>query len=113
MAWSKELVAASASPLVLSILAQGENYGYAIVKRVAELTDGEMHWTDGMLYPVLHRLEKQGYVESEWRKHESGRKRKYYRLKKEGTKELAEDRRKWKVLDHALETLWEGKLCLT
>ena len=63
---SKDLVAASATPLVLSILAEGESYGYAILQRVRELSDGEMEWTDGMLYPVLHRLERQGLLTSRW-----------------------------------------------
>jgi hypothetical protein len=49
----KDLVAASATPLILGILSQGESYGYAIIKRVAELSGGELQWTDGMLYPVL------------------------------------------------------------
>ena len=53
----KDLVAASATPLVLAILAEGESYGYAILKRVRELSGGELEWTDGMLYPLLHRLE--------------------------------------------------------
>ena len=56
----KDLVAASATPLVLSILSEGENYGYAIIKRVSELSGGELQWTDGMLYPLLHRLERHG-----------------------------------------------------
>ena len=113
MSWSKELVAASATPLVLSVLSQGENYGYGIIKRVAELTDGEAQWTDGMLYPVLHRLEKQGYVESEWRVAESGRRRKYYQLRREGMKELATQRERWNVIHNALASIWETKPCLT
>src|SRR6185295_11946872 len=56
MDMSKDLVAASATPLVLAILAEGDSYGYAIIKRVAELSGGQLQWTDGMLYPVLHRL---------------------------------------------------------
>ena len=52
----KDLVAASATPLVLAILAEGESYGYAILKRVRALSGGELEWTDGMLYPLLHRL---------------------------------------------------------
>src|SRR5258706_15563187 len=60
----KDLVAASAAPLVLSILAEGESYGYAIIQRVRELSGGQMQWTDGMLYPVLHRLETQGAITS-------------------------------------------------
>jgi PadR family transcriptional regulator, regulatory protein PadR len=52
---------------VLAILAEGESYGYAILKRVRELSDGELEWTDGMLYPLLHRLHRLGYVTTEWR----------------------------------------------
>ncbi len=66
MDMSKDLVAASATPLVLAILAEGDSYGYAIIKRVAELSGGHLQWTDGMLYPVLHRLERQGHVAAKW-----------------------------------------------
>src|SRR3989454_6970297 len=76
----KDLVAASATPLVLAILAEGESYGYAIIKRVGELSKGHLQWTDGMLYPVLHRLERHGLVASRWRSSATGRRRKYYRL---------------------------------
>jgi len=62
----KDLVAASATPLVLAILAEGERYGYAIIKRVTELSGGHLQWTDGMLYPVLHRLERHGYIAAKW-----------------------------------------------
>jgi hypothetical protein len=84
MDMSKDLVAASATPLVLAILAEGDSYGYAIIKRVAELSGGHLQWTDGMLYPVLHRLERQGLVAAKWSASETGRRRKYYRITKEG-----------------------------
>jgi len=109
MAWSKELVAASATPLILSILSQGENYGYGIIKRVTELTDGEVQWTDGMLYPVLHRLEKQKYIESQWN---SGRKRKYYRICKEGKAELETQKGKWSSITRAIFSIGDEELCL-
>src|SRR5438132_3829623 len=76
MDMSKDLVAASATPLVLAILAEGDSYGYAIIKRVAELSGGHLQWTDGMLHPVLHRLERQGYVAAKWSASENGRRRK-------------------------------------
>ncbi len=98
----KDLVAASATPLVLAILAEGESYGYAIIKRVDELSGGELRWTDGMLYPVLHRLEHNGYVKSTWGRSESGRRRKYYRLTDRGVAELADQRQQWKVVNEAL-----------
>ena len=77
-------IAASATPLVLAILAEGENYGYAILKRVRALSGGEFEWTDGMLYPLLHRLSRLGYVTTEWRTPPEGRRRKYYALTDEG-----------------------------
>lgn len=113
MAVSKDLVAASATPLILSILAEGESYGYAIIKRVRELSRDQMQWADGMLYPVLHRLEQQGLVESHVRTSEAGRKRKYYRLKNKGASMLKEQKNQWMLVHSILEKLWEKKPCLT
>jgi hypothetical protein len=53
---SKDLIAASSTPIVLAILAEGDSYGYAILQRVRDVSGGRLEWTDGMLYPVLHRL---------------------------------------------------------
>ena len=108
---SKELVAASATPLVLSILSQGESYGYAIIKQVHELSEGEVTWTDGMLYPVLHRLERQGLIESRWDTSEIGRKRRYYRLKEEGSRVLAREQQHWMTVHSMLSQLWEKGSC--
>jgi PadR family transcriptional regulator PadR len=102
----KDLVAASSTPLVLAILAEGESYGYAIIKRVAELSGGHLQWTDGMLYPVLHRLERQGYVAAKWDASESGRRRKYYRITEEGRAELAAQRQQWNAVDGTLRGIW-------
>ena len=102
MSVSKDLVAASATQIVLSILAGGESYGYAIIKRVRELSRDELAWTDGMLYPVLHRLEAHGWITSRWRVAETGRRRKYYEITKAGLAELGEQRRQWKVVHAAL-----------
>ena len=105
----KDLVAAAATPLVLSILADGESYGYAILKRVRELSGGELEWTDGMLYPLLHRLERLGQVTTEWRTPE-GRRRKYYVVTDEGRAALAEQRRQWETITKALNDVWPGVL---
>jgi DNA-binding PadR family transcriptional regulator len=102
----KDLVAASATPLVLAILAEGDSYGYAIIKRVTELSGGHLQWTDGMLYPVLHRLERQGLVAAKWRAAESGRKRKYYRITREGRTELAVQQQQWRLVDDTLRGIW-------
>ena len=104
----KDLVAASATPLVLSILAGGESYGYAIIQRVKELSSDHLEWTDGMLYPILHRLEQQGLVRASWREGETGRKRKYYRILQDGRRALATQRAQWTLVHEALSAAWEG-----
>src|SRR5512137_441661 len=105
---SKELTAASATPLVLGILAAGDSYGYAIIKRVRELSGGALEWTEGMLYPVLHRLEEQGSVESYWVGSEGGRRRKYYRITPAGGEALASQVEQWRMVDSALQRSVEG-----
>ena len=103
---NKDLVAASATPLVLAILAEGDTYGYAILKRVNELSGGNLQWTDGMLYPVLHRLERQGHIRGKWDTSETGRKRKYYHLTAQGKAQLMDQRQQWQTVDSALRNIW-------
>ncbi|HEY8453931.1 MAG TPA: helix-turn-helix transcriptional regulator [Natronosporangium sp.] len=105
---AKDLVAASATPMVLGILAEGESYGYAILRRIHELSGGELDWSEGLLYPLLHRLERLGYVESTWRVVAGERRRKYYRITAVGLAELAEQRRQWDTVVGALRKIWAG-----
>jgi len=102
----KDLVAASATPLVLAILSEGESYGYAILKRVRELSGGEFEWTDGMLYPLLHRLHRLGYVTTDWRTPPEGRRRNYYAITDGGRAALAEQQRQWAAVTRALNDAW-------
>lgn len=104
----KDLVAASATPLVLGILADGDLYGYAILKRVSELSGGRMQWTDGMLYPLLHRLERLGLVSSSWGTSDVGRKRKHYAITPDGRAALAERQEQWTVVADALRQVWQA-----
>jgi DNA-binding PadR family transcriptional regulator len=108
---SKELVAASSRPMVLSILTHGESYGYAIIQRVREASGGKIEWSEGMLYPVLHRLENEGLVLSRWRTAESGRRRKYYRLSSAGKRSLVDHRKQWLSVHETLAGLWGAELC--
>ncbi len=110
---TKELAAASTVPLVLSVLTEGENYGYALIQRVRELSGGKIEWTEGMLYPVLHWMEKEAMIESEWRAAETGRKRKYYRLRKEGRKALQEEKLRWLTVHETMAKLWKQTPHLT
>jgi PadR family transcriptional regulator PadR len=109
MKLEKELVAASSVPLILSILSEGDSYGYAIIQRVKELSGGKIEWTDGMLYPVLHWLEDRRMVRSRWEKADSGRRRKYYSIKKDGRQALKEKREQWTIISSVLSGLWKGQ----
>lgn len=103
---SKDLTAASAIPFVLSILKQEDSYGYAIIKMVKELTGNELVWSEGMLYPVLHRLEEKNFIESYWQGSETGRQRKYYRIKEAGAAELEVQKKQWEIVHSALSKTW-------
>ncbi|MDJ0753605.1 MAG: PadR family transcriptional regulator [Ardenticatenaceae bacterium] len=103
---NKDLVAASSTSIVLSILAKGESYGYDIIQQIRDLSDEQMIWSDGMLYPLLHRLENKGLIVSEWRRSESGRRRKYYRINDEGHTALQQEKAQWQIVNSTLHKLW-------
>ena len=98
----KELVAASAEPLILSLLSKSESYGYAILQDIRTRSREEIQWTDGMLYPVLHRMERNGWIKSRWVEIENGRKRKYYSIKTAGRKALAVQSNEWMAVHRVL-----------
>lgn len=103
---SKDLVAASARPLVLAVLARGENYGYALLREVERLSGGALDWREGMLYPVLHRLEREGLIESSWRTAENRKRRKYYTITYRGREALTGERAAWEAVDVTLRNAW-------
>ncbi len=103
---SKDLTAASSTALALSILAAGDSYGYQIIQSVRELSQQAIQWTDGMFYPVLHRLEARKLVSSYWRSAPTGRRRKYYRITENGRRALAAEKAQWTAVSATLEKLW-------
>ena len=103
---SRELIAASTEPLVLSLLQRGENYGYAIAEKVRTFSKGEMEWTEGMLYPVLHRLERRGFLKSRWEAINGERKRRYYSLTAKGRESLGKRRQEWLAVHDTLTEAW-------
>lgn len=103
---SKELIGASAVPIILSILDESESYGYEIMQRVKILSEGRIEWKEGSLYPVLHKLEKNGLIKSLWKMAENGRHRKYYAINKKGRKALQDEIENWKMVQNMLGELW-------
>lgn len=108
---SRALVAASSIPLVLATLARGESYGYAIIQTVLERSGGALRWNEGMLYPVLHRLEADGLVRSRWGASEVGRRRRYYQITPAGHRALGAERARWLTVHDALSGLWGDATC--
>lgn len=104
---SKNLMAASTKPLILSILAGGEIYGYQIIQNVIDISGGTLEWSEGMLYPVLHRMEKENLIRSQWKISKNGRRRKYYRLTELGKIELEKEKKQWMRVHKLLSKLWE------
>ena len=104
---SKNLMAASTKPLILSILVSGEIYGYQIIQNVIDISGGTLEWSEGMLYPVLHRMEKENLIRAQWKVSEKGRRRKYYRLTELGKKELEKEKAQWMSVHNLFAKLWE------
>ncbi len=103
---SKTLIAATAKPMVLSLLLRGESYGYRILQDVMELSGGTLDWSEALLYPVLHKLEKDGLIRSRWRTSEEKRMRKYYSLTSFGRRELETEKERWLSIHGAFVRLW-------
>ena len=109
---SKDLIAASTIPIILSLLKRGDNYGYQLIKDVQEISGGALQWKEGSLYPVLIKLEKKGLITS-YIKKEEGRNRKYYALKQDGRTRLAQLQNDWEMIHHTLNNLWKNEMNLT
>jgi DNA-binding PadR family transcriptional regulator len=110
---SKELIAASTKPLVLVVLSRGESYGYAIIQEIRVQSGGYLEWSEGMLYPVLHRMEKEKLILASWKVGENGRNRKYYRLSASGTRAIEAERQQWFAVHDTLSSFWGAKACLS
>ena len=111
--FNKELIAAAMMPLVLTILAEGESYGYEIIRKIRSRSGGQLEVAEGTLYPVLRKLEERGLVETQWRTATNERQRKYYVLKSQGQVFLEAERTNWIMINQLLQSLWTANPTLT
>jgi DNA-binding PadR family transcriptional regulator len=107
---SRELNAAASEPAILAILNQGENYGYAIIQKIRVRSNERMQWTEGMLYPVLHRMEAKGLIRSRWVDGEGGPRRKFYKITAKGGKKLTAAKEEWATINGTLNSLWNERV---
>lgn len=103
---SQKLIAASYVPIVLSILDDGDTYGYDLIRRIAHLSDNTMRWTPGTLYPLLHDMESDGLLNASWRAGGNGRDRKYYAITPKGRRSLQRAKSDWLNVHAVLSRLW-------
>ncbi|MBT2640318.1 PadR family transcriptional regulator [Bacillus sp. ISL-39] len=93
--FNRELLKGSTSLVLLQLLNERDMYGYELVKELDKRSDHSLQVKEGTLYPALHKLEKQGYIEFYWQEQEKGPARKYYRITDEGREVLIEKTEEW------------------
>ena len=103
---SKDLVGASVSTVILSLLNQEDSYGYEMIQKVKEFTNGEVEWHEVGIYPVLKKLENEGMIRSYWKMLEGERPRKYYTIQEDGIKQLEENKYEWSLVEMLYKKLW-------
>ena len=97
-----ELLQGTLDMLILKVAALGPIHGYAIAQRIRQISKDVLQVQQGSLYPALHRLEKRGWLQSQWRESENGRPAKFYKLSPKGRKQLAEEEISWQRLSGAI-----------
>jgi len=106
----KNLIGGSSILLVLSLLEEMDRYGYEIIKELEIRSDKTFQFKEGSLYPVLHKLENDGYVKSYMSKGDTGKERRYYQITKSGKKQLEDEKEKWKVFSVSVNKVVGGEL---
>ena len=106
----KELMGASSIPLILSILQENDTYGYDIMKKLKELSNGRIIWKEGSLYPVLKKMESLNYIKSYWDVKHFDRPRKYYKIQAEGDEALIRSKEDWALMQNIFNSLWVSSL---
>jgi transcriptional regulator len=104
-AGSGELLQGTLPLLVLRILLAGPNHGFAIARRIGTISKDVLRAEEGSLYPALHKMELEGWIESEWGTTENNRRAKYYRLTASGRKQLKSETERWYSIAGAISAI--------
>ena len=110
---NKELLKGSTTVLILSLLNRKDMYGYEMIKEMEERSKNIFSFKEGTLYPILHSLENENYIEAYWDSSNGNRKRKYYKITTACKIVLIEKEKEWKLFSSTVNNvLWEGELCI-
>lgn len=102
----KALGSAAVRPIILSILARHDSYGYEIIQFAKQISGGDLELQAGILYPILRGFESEGLIKSYWKQPPGERKRRYYRLTAKGKKSLETEKQAWIKMHDAFLQLW-------
>lgn len=102
---SKQIIGAFSEPIILSVLQQGDSYGYKIIQLIKEISNKEITWNEASIYPVLKKLEIKGLIKSYWKQGENERPRKYYSILSDGVKQLEFNMYEWNTIQKLFEKL--------
>ena len=105
MSKPSDLVQGTLDLLLLKILALEPLHGWAISQRLTQVSGDVLQVSDGSLYPALHKLEQQGWIEAEWKPTENNRRAKFYTLTRSGRRQLAKESESWTRLASAISTV--------
>jgi PadR family transcriptional regulator PadR len=102
MSRPSDLIQGTLDLLILKTISIEPKHGWAIAKRIQQVTDEVLQVTQGALYPALHRLEQQGWIRSAWKPSETGREAKFYALTRAGATQLKKELAQWERLSNAV-----------
>ena len=103
---TNELIGATASSMVLAILKEGDSYGYEIVHKMKEMTEGKLKWQEATIYPILKHLENEGMITSYWKTDAGVRARRYFAIQEKGIEKLYENKKEWNLAQLIIGKLW-------
>lgn len=99
---NKDYIGAGSNLLILSLISRKDMYGYEIIKNLEILSENVFQFKEGTLYPILHRFENLGYIESYTKVSENNKARKYYRITQKGLKQLAQEKETWSLFQSSI-----------
>ncbi len=102
MSKPSDMIQGTLDLLILKTISMEPRHGWAIAKRIGQVSKDALQVSQGSLYPALHRLEQQGWIQSEWRPNETGREAKFYSLTRAGKQQLQKEEAQWERLSHAI-----------
>ncbi len=103
---TNELIGAVAYSMILAILREGDSYGYQLVHKMKEITEGKLTWQEASIYPFLKQLETEGFITSYWKYNTGEKPRKYYTIQKEGVEKLYENKKEWTEAQKIFNKFW-------